>query len=260
MDTLSHRIANRCVGNPDGAPTLEVTILGPELRAESAVTVAIAGADLDATIDGAPVALGSPTAMKPGATLRFGARRSGARAYVAFDGGVDAPVRYAQRLQAGDRIPIGTTGSTSIGNVPTLRARAESRFVTLRAIPGPQAGFFDQRAFDALTHATFTVSPSSNRMAYRLTSDTPIPRAGDREMISDAAFPGGVQVTPARDAILLMADRQVTGGYPQIATVVSADLPAAGQLAPGDVFRFALCTPDEARAALEAQEAPLHVH
>jgi antagonist of KipI len=93
-------------------------------------------------------------------------------------------------------------------------------------------------------------------MAYRL-AGAAIPRVDTTEMISDATFTGGIQVPPSGEPMLLMADRQTTGGYPQIATVVTADLPLAAQLAPGDWIEFAVCSRAEALAALIAQEAQL---
>jgi antagonist of KipI len=127
---------------------------------------------------------------------------------------------------------------------------------------GPQDEYFDEQAFDVLQRTRFTISPQSNRMGYRLR----IPDPGSRipagatmagAMISDATFIGGLQVPPSGEPILLMADRQTTGGYPQIATVITADLPLAGQLAPGDWIEFALCTRREAIAALKEQEEAL---
>jgi antagonist of KipI len=110
---------------------------------------------------------------------------------------------------------------------------------------------------DQLTRIVFTVSTRSDRMGYRLAGDAPLPRAGQGDMLSDATFAGAVQIPPSGDPILLMADRQTTGGYPQVAVVIAADLPAAGQLAPGDAVEFALCTREQAMSALIAQEVRL---
>ena len=126
----------------------------------------------------------------------------------------------------------------------------------LRALPGPQEDFFDAAAYERLQSSVFTVSPQSNRMAYRL-AGAAIPRASDREMISDATVFGGIQIPPSGEPILLMADRQTSGGYPQIATVITADLARAGQLAPGDTVEFRICTRREAMAALISQEGML---
>jgi antagonist of KipI len=107
-----------------------------------------------------------------------------------------------------------------------------------------------------LQRTRFTISPQSNRMGYRLQGE-PVPRLADREMISDAAFTGGIQVPPSGEPIMLMADRQTTGGYPQLAIVITADLPLAAQLAPGDWVEFRVCSRSEALSALVAQEARL---
>jgi KipI family sensor histidine kinase inhibitor len=271
MDPLAHRLANASAGNPDRAASLEVTLLGPELRFERDATVAVAGGDLGATIDHAPIKLCTAVRARAGSTLRFGARGAGARAYVAVQGGFDVPTVLGSRathvlsamgglagraLAAGDRLAIGSTvepGPLPRVTPPLPQPAGGAR---LRVLPGPQDDFFDDTALDVLQRTRFTVSPQSNRMAYRLTGGS-IPRVAEREMISDATSVGGIQVPPSGEPILLMADRQTSGGYPQIATVITADLSAAGQLAPGDWVEFAVCTRREAVAALIAQERQL---
>jgi antagonist of KipI len=136
---------------------------------------------------------------------------------------------------------------------PVLKVAGGAR---LRVLPGPQDDFFPEAAFALLERSRFIVTPQSNRMGYRL-SGAALPRIPDREMISNTTFVGGIQVPASGEPILLMSDRQTTGGYPQLATVITADLPLAGQLAPGDWVEFALCTRAEAIAALRAQEAML---
>jgi KipI family sensor histidine kinase inhibitor len=269
MDAVSHRLANAVVGNTPGAATLEVTLLGPELRFQEDVTLGIAGADLSPTLDGAPVRALTPLRARPGTTLRFGQRRRGARAYVAVAGGIEVEPVLGSRathvlsvmgghrgrpLAAGDRLRIGGTR----GRGATLRVAhaVPEGGATLRVLAGPQEDYFDERAVEQLQQTRFIVSPQSNRMAYRLTGGT-VERIADREMISDATFFGGIQVPPSGEPILLMADRQTSGGYPQIATVITADLPRAGQLAPGDWVAFRICTRREAVAALIAQEGQL---
>lgn len=270
MDLVSHRIANVVVGNDRAAATLEITLQGPELRFDADAMVAIAGADLNATIDGVAIDPCTRTRCRSGGVIRFGRRRSGTRGYLAVDGGIDVSRVLDSRsthattriggvagrpLRAGDTLPIGqSNGRHASRRVPL---DPQPRAVRLRAIPGPQDDFFATSAFDILQQTRFTVSPQSNRMGYRLTGGPPIPRADEREMISDATFAGALQVPPSGDPILLMADRQTTGGYPQIATVITADLPLAGQLAPGDSVEFELCSRSQAIAALVAQEARL---
>ena len=276
LDMVAFRMANALAGNERDAAGLEVTVLGPELRVEQATRVAIAGADLSAALDGTAVAPPCVVTAPPGSVLRFGPPRSGARAYVAFDGGVDVPRAMGSRathigtatgglagrpLNAGDRVPLGRPGGrtasrVAVDRVPDRAAVGRSGAI-LRVLPGPQLDWFDDAAFEVLQRTRFTIASQSNRMGYRLHSDATIPRLPDREMISDATFPGAVQVPASGEPILLLADRQTTGGYPQIATVISADLPLAGQLAPGDWVEFRLCTRAEAIAALVAQEGKL---
>jgi antagonist of KipI len=120
----------------------------------------------------------------------------------------------------------------------------------LRVLRGPQDDWFGDEALEQLESCDFTVQPDSDRMGFRLKGEGRIPRLSKEEMISDAAFTGAVQVPPSGDPILLMADRPTTGGYPQMAVVISADLPRAGQLVPGDSVRFSFCSRSEAHAAL----------
>jgi biotin-dependent carboxylase-like uncharacterized protein len=271
LDRVAHSAANSLVGNDAGAATLEVTLLGPELRLESDAVVAVTGADLDARLDGSAVMLNSTIVCRRGAVLRFGERRSGSRAYVAVDGGIDVEPVLGSRatsvlcglggvegraLVAGDRLPLGAPARQErvrrvIDPAPTPTGGAR-----LRVLPGPHQDFFPDDAFDVLQRARFIITPRSDRMGYRL-EGARLPRIEGREMISDAAFVGGIQVPSSGEPILLMADRQTTGGYPQIATVVTADLPLAGQLAPGDWIEFEICSRRDALRALVAQEGRL---
>jgi KipI family sensor histidine kinase inhibitor len=271
LDRVSHRAANALVGNDASAAALEVTLVGPELRFESDAVIAIAGADLGARIDGADVKVHTPVLCRRGTVLRFGERRSGSRAYVAVDGGIDVEPVLGSRatsvvcglggldgraLLAGDRLPLGAPtrperARRAVDAPPMPRGGAR-----IRVLPGPHEDFFPAQAFDYLQRARFVVTPRSDRMGYRLEGER-LPRLAGREMISDAAFTGGIQVPSSGEPILLMADRQTTGGYPQIATVITADLPLAGQLAPGDWIEFAVCSRGEALSALAAQEERL---
>jgi KipI family sensor histidine kinase inhibitor len=270
MDPVSHRLANIVVGNHPEAATIEVTLLGPELRIEREIVLAVAGADLSATLDREMVKLNVPVRARPGSVLRFGDRRQGARAYVGVAGGIDVRPVLGSRathvpsamggfdgrpLAAGDRLGLGALAAAPPVAAPQDAAPSAGG-ARLRVLAGPQDDFFGPAAWHVLERSRFTVTPRSNRMAYRLAGGT-IERTSDLEMISDATFMGGIQIPPAGDPILLMADRQTTGGYPQIATVITADLPLAAQMAPGDSVEFTMCTRREALAALIGQEGKL---
>ena len=269
MDWYSHRLANQRAGNPRGAAALEVTLMGPELLAERDVVCAVAGAEFDVMVDGLRVDPTRAFDVRQGARLQFGERRAGARAVLAVRGGFDVPAILNSRstslisrmgpfggrpLKTGDRLPIGSIveGVDSRG-MPLVLPDGGAR---VRVVAGPQDDWFTDEALNALTSTRFTVTPESNRMGYRL-SGPRLDRRDAREMLSDATAIGSLQVPPSGLPILLMADRQTTGGYPKIGTVILADLPLAGQLAPGDWIEFRSCTRAEAVEALRQREAAL---
>ncbi len=269
MDPVAHRVANALVGNPVDAATLETTLIGPDLRFGQETVVAIAGGDLWPMLDGAEVPIGAPFRCPSGSVLRFGDRRSGARAYVAFDGGVDVDPVLGSRathvmsrmggvqgrpLRAGDRVALGPP--TARAKTKPFSAPRSKGGARLRVLPGPQADHFDGSALDALQRKRFTISAQSDRMGYRLLEAA---IAGHRlgDMISDVMLMGGVQIPPSGEPILLMADRQTTGGYPQLAVVITADLPLAAQLGPGDWIEFEVCRRADAIAALVAAEGKI---
>lgn len=267
MDRLAHRVANAVVGNESFAATLEVTVVGPELTCLKNTVVAVAGADLGAHVGGQPIGHHQAIALAAGATLGFQSRRRGARAYIAFAGGIDVPLVLGSRsthvssglggvdgrpLRAGDRLSLAPRGPLRARTLPPPTARLAVGGARLRVLPGPQKDSFSPNAIDQLTATRFIVSAESNRMGYRLTGAA-VPSPQD-EMISDVTFPGALQIPPSGEPILLMADRGTTGGYPQLAILISADLPVAGQLAPGDWVEFEFTTMAEALSALQEQE------
>lgn len=271
MDAFSHRLANLVVGNDPGAATLEVTLIGPELEFDAETLVAVCGAEFSLTLNGRAMPLGVAVPVPGGSRLQFGRRLAGARAYIAVAGGVRTPPVLGSRathlvsgmgglggraLVAGDRLPIGDAASI-VGplRVAGLPLPAQGR-VRLRLLPGVQADWFAPQAASTLTGVSFRVSPRSNRMGYRL-EGPPLARLRPDEPISEPLAFGAIQVPAAGEPILLMADRQTAGGYPKIASVIAADLPIAGQLAPGDFVEFSFCSRQEAAAALIARERPL---
>ncbi|HXH05579.1 MAG TPA: biotin-dependent carboxyltransferase family protein [Vicinamibacterales bacterium] len=269
MDAGSLRLANRLVGNDPRAAALEITLIGPELQFDGDVVVALTGADVEATLDGRPVPRRVAVAAAAGSILRFGPRRRGARAYLAVRGGIDVePVAGSRAtgvaarfgplggrpLRSGDVLPVGDL----ISEEPVWQVVDESRLpplpeggATVRLLWGPDE--FPAAARERLLTARFIVSIDSNRMGYRL--EGPRLVGGGGEQLSEATPIGSLQVPPSGQPILLMADRQTTGGYARIGTVITADLDLAGQLAPGDWIAFAPCDRAEAIAALRARRA-----
>lgn len=269
MDAYSHRLANRLLGNADMASALEITLVGPELRAEARAICAVAGADFQVSVDGRHVNMHAPFEIRAGAVLRFGGRRAGARATLAIAGGFTLPAVFGSQatslisrlgpfprpLAAGDRLPFDAPAAPDarLTGVPLPLPDGGAR---VRVIMGPQEAFFTAEAHAALLTSRYVVTAQSNRMGYRL-AGTRLEHVDAADVLSDATPMGTLQVPRSGEPILLMADRQTTGGYPRIATVITADLPIAGQLAPGDWIEFVACTRREAMDALRRREGRL---
>jgi allophanate hydrolase subunit 2 len=161
-------------------------------------------------------------------------------------------------LKAGDRIPYGDGVSVPVGRTRPVPAVSLPHALPapIRVLAGPQTDFFADGALDVLQSAPYIVGGKSDRMGFRLEGPA-LTHSRGADTISDATSLGALQVPASGQPILLMADRQTTGGYPKIATVIAADLCVAGQLGPGDAIRFTVCTPRDAMAALIAQERAL---
>jgi antagonist of KipI len=270
MDWYSHRLANQIVGNEPGAAALEMTLIGPELEAEGNVICAVAGADVAISVDGRAVPLHAPFDVPSGSRLRIGGRQHGARATLAVRGGIAVPALFGSRathlvsamgpfggrpVAADARLPIGDAiaGDPGRAGRPLPMPYGGSR---LRIMAGPQRDRFTEDAWSTFTHSRYTVTPHSNRMGYRL-EGARLTHVESADILSEATSIGTIQVPSSGLPILLMADRQTTGGYTSIATVVTADLPIAGQLAPGDWVEFVACSREQAIAALREREAAL---
>jgi antagonist of KipI len=279
MDPRALRLSNALVGNDAEAAALEVTLIGPEVEFEDERTVAVCGAEFDLSVDRRMRTSATAFTLYAGDRMRFGARRRGARAYLAVNGGFDVPsvlgsrsTHAASRIGGYDGRPLATGDVVPLGQPTQGACRSASthgglglevgmellpdRCARLRVLPGPQGDGFPDRALAQLQSAPFVVRPESNRMGYRLKGPLlDIARGHDR--LSSPTVLGALQVPLDGQPILLMADRQATGGYLTLATVISADIGWAGQLAPGDSVSFEVCTPREALSALIAQERTL---
>jgi biotin-dependent carboxylase-like uncharacterized protein len=271
MDAYSHRLANRLVGNDPNAAALEITLVGPELEVDGELACAVCGAVFEVTAGGRAVAANQVFDVHRGERVRFGRRVAGARATLAVRGGFDEPPTLGSRatslvsgmgpfggraLTAGDVLHVGRSPAAALPTAPVRTPRLPEGGARLRAIAGPHDRLFAPQSIDLFFNARFTLTPKSNRMGYRL-EGPPLEHGPDAEILSDATPMGSVQVPKSGQPILLMADRQTTGGYPKIATVIGADLPLAGQLAPGDWVCFTPCTRREAADAMVRLERRL---
>lgn len=248
-DRASYRRGNRLVGNPPGAASLEVTLGGLVLRAESAVTVAVTGAPCP----GAP--LDAPHRLAPGDELRLGVPVTGVRTYVAVRGGIDVDPVLGSRstdtlsglgpapLRPGDVLPVGREAGTMPG-VDQAPARSPAGHVRLRVTPGPRQDRFGADALTLLRSATWTVGPDSDRIGVRL-SGPPLRPAAELvgvELPSEGVLRGAVQVPPSGQPVVFLADAPVTGGYPVIAYVrdgePGSDVDLLAQARPGTTVRL----------------------
>jgi antagonist of KipI len=262
MDRFAHRAANLLVGNAEGDATLECTLTGPQLLVEHSCLVAITGADLDPRVNGQAGPMWTGFFLGQGDRLTFGPRRSGGRGYIAVAGGIEADRwlgsastyllaarggLHGRTLKAGDQVSTArkATRPTVSGHHLIERMRPQYADHTLFAIAGPHVKRLDPEGRGWLFGAAFTVSREADRMGYRLDGRR-LATSGD-ELLSFGLTAGAVQVPHGGQPILLMADHQTAGGYPVVATVVSASMPVAAQLVPGDELHFKEVTLERAR-------------
>ncbi|MCM3698878.1 biotin-dependent carboxyltransferase family protein [Paenibacillus macerans] len=291
MDAFALRIANLLVGNEEGEAGLEITMMGPEIVFEQTALISICGGDLSPKLNGVSLP-GWRTILAPkGSTLNFGPMKQGCRAYLAVSGGVDVPVQMNSRstylragiggyhgraLAKGDRLPVGSMSLQSLHMLGLLAREAEnnlgavSRWAVsadlippyepnpvIRVIAGEQYDLFREESKALFISEPFEVLPQSDRMGYRLNGPE-LKLMKTVEMISSAVTMGTVQVPPDGNPIVLMADRQTTGGYPMIAQMASMDLPLLAQVNLGGKVRFQLISLREAqRQLIEREQAIL---
>lgn len=262
MDRFAHAAANLLVGNDRRDATLECTISGPELVAERATVVAVTGGDLGLLVNGRDAAMWTGIFLAAGDRLGFSGRRSGARAYIALAGGIAGDVWLGSRstyllvgkggmqgraIKAGDLLKSASDRSAPLvaGRQLPPALRPDYAGHPLAAIGGPHLRRLDADSRKALFGATFKLSNQADRMGYRLEGPA-LTQKGD-ELLSFGLAAGAVQVVNSGQTILLMADHQTAGGYAVPATVVSAALPQAAQLLPGDELQFRSVTETQAR-------------
>lgn len=281
MDPFAHRLANALIGNPREAATLEITLVGPELRFGDDRLIAVSGAQFGLTVDNAPIGHETAVRVRAGSILRFGARVNGARAYLAIEGGINVPVVLGSRsthlpsatggwhgraLQKGDVLPLGPSrpgaeppqplASVATPEVLPGSDAIDARPVVVRVLPGPQDDQFVDTALTQLTSQPYRVGIDSNRMGYRLEGPV-VAHASGPDIVPDATPVGTLQVPGSGQPVLLMADRQTTGGYAKLATIISADIGVVAQVTPGQRIAFQVVTTATATAALIARERRL---
>lgn len=272
MDPRAAAIANILAGNPENDAVLECTMLGPQLRFDADNTIAITGGDLTASLDGQPLPTYRAIAVQAGQTLRFQSPKTGCRAYIAFTGGLDIPIVMGSRstymkakiggfqgrkLQKDDVIGFRAPGTPKNMHERYIYPEFIPRPVyTLRVVMGPQDDAFTQAGIATFLGETYSVTNEFDRMGCRMDGPA-IQHVTDGNIISDGIAFGAIQIPTEGKPIIMMADRQTTGGYTKIANVISADFRLLGQLKAGDKVRFEKVSVQAAQEALLDQRAAL---
>ncbi|MCX5383650.1 biotin-dependent carboxyltransferase family protein [Streptomyces sp. NBC_00083] len=253
LDLPASRLANRLVGNAEGAAVLETTVNGCAVRVRCAATVAVTGAACPVTVDGRPAAWGAAVRVPSGAVVEVGPATRGVRSYVAFAGGIVVEPVLGSRstdllsglgpapLRDGVVVPLGRPAGACprVDGAPAPGVPGE---LVLRVRPGPRADWFAPDAPAVLAAGRYRVSPASNRIGLR-TEGPALRRAIEGELPSEGMVLGAVQVPPDGLPVVFLADHPTTGGYPVLGVVPERDLAAAAQAAPGTRLRFALTGP-----------------
>jgi allophanate hydrolase len=275
LDRDGYVLANALVGNRNGAACLEMMGSGPEFEViASSVRLALVGGSDSLEIKGQ-----SERLVRAGRSVRLG-RGDRARirlggdafcSYLAIEGGFDVPLCLGSRSTymragfggfSGRAIRSGDALNGFAGDVP---ARQELAFGAerdlrlsqpIRAVLGPQDDYFTKTAIEEFVHGTYTISAASDRMGFRLDGPA-LQHKGDYNIVSDGIVTGSIQVPGSQLPIVLMADAQTTGGYPKIATVISADLPVLGVRSAGREVRFQLVSREQAIGIRRAEHQKL---
>ncbi|MGG4489158.1 biotin-dependent carboxyltransferase family protein [Metabacillus idriensis] len=280
MDTLSHRIANMLVGNSENEAAIEMTMLGSHFEFQSDSLISICGGDLSPILNDRPAKMWRPLIVKKGGLLKFGGAKKGCRAYLAVAGGIGVPEVMGSKstylragiggyegraIENGDILSIGEMSAQSIklhesllDSAPhsEIEWSASPEFIPflreddfVRVIKGRQFDDFSEESKSMIFTESYKITPNSDRMGYRM--DGPLLSLEEKtEMISEAVSFGTIQVPADGNPIILLADRQTTGGYPKIAQVASVDLPYLAQYKPGQVVRFKEISLEEAQELL----------
>lgn len=292
MDTFSHRIANLLVGNEENQATLEITLHGPVIQFEKDALISICGGDLSPMINGEPVHMWRCILIKQGCRLSFGPCKAGCRSYLAVAGGFKVPeVMHSQStylragiggflgraLKGGDRLQFQNPRSLSIKIFYFLKLVGNQHSFTemvwsvspglippfqnqlpIRIVEGREFHLFSKESREKFLSAKFNVTTQSDRMGYRL--NEPVLQLKDPvDLLSEAVSFGTIQVPSEGKPIVLLADRQTTGGYPKIAQIASVDFPKIAQAKPGNMLSFHKITHKEAQLLYIKQQQELQL-
>lgn len=263
MDTRSFKIANLLLDNPENEAVLEFTLIGPTLEFTSETIIAITGGDFQPQINGEPAPMYTAIYMHKGDILKFGSAKTGSRGYIAFSSYLSIPVVMGSRC-TNLKSKIGGFKGRKLQDGDYINFRIKRRYLpfflsrklepddfsqeetVLRVVMGPQDDMFSRQGIETFLNTEYTVTSEFDRMGCRLDGAF-IARKDEADMISDGIALGSIQVPSHGKPIVLLADRQTTGGYPKIATVTSVDIPKLVQRKTDHKIRFKAITVQEAQ-------------
>jgi antagonist of KipI len=271
MDREAFLLANRLVGNADDAAGLECTFSGPRIEFADARWVAITGAEMRVTLNGAAMPRWAAFEVRAGDVLRLGPARLGVRGYLAVSGGINTPPVLGSRstylrgqlggfegraLSTGDCLPLGPASGGAPAEVHQSFIPDYTVEPTVRVVLGPQDDRFTKGGIMTLFDAPYEMTPQIDRMGARLRGAR-IEHARGHDIVSDGVALGGIQVVGDGQPIMLLADRQSTGGYTKIGAVCSFDIGRVCQVKPGQRLRFRQVSVAEAHEFLRAYRREL---
>ena len=271
MDRYAFVLANRLAGNADGAAALECTLLGPRFEVDVPCAAAVTGASMPVAVNGREAPGWTTLLLNPGDVVKLGTARSGVRSYIAFSGGIDVPTvmgsrstylrgglggRDGRALRKEDRLRLFAAALPRPSRIAAHAVPDYEAEPAIRVILGPQADRFTEDGITALLESPYQMLPQSDRMGARLRGER-ISHSRGHDIISDGIAPGSIQVPGDGQPIVLLVDRQSTGGYAKVATVCSFDIGRIGQVKPGRPLRFRAVTVAEAHGLLRDAHAVL---
>ena len=280
MDRVASRMANVLVDNSDSEAVVEFCLVGPVLRFDEEVNIAVCGGDFGIDVNGKVYPANKAVHVPAGGTVRITTGRVGIYGSLAVGGGLDIPEVMGSRstnlrcgigghegriLMAGDviglRDPSNGKRDLSWRWVPRRRLVApdEPGITQIRVIPGPQEDMFTEEGIRTFYESNYVISSHSDRMGYRLNGPA-VESVSGCDILTDGIVNGSVQICGTGEPIVMMADRQTTGGYAKIASVINVDIPLFAQLRPGQKVHFVKCTIREAQQLIRETAAAWEEH
>ena len=269
LDVVAYRIGNALL-KQENAAAIEMTLIGGTFVFTKPTTIVLTGGEMNATLNGNGIAMNKALTIQAGDELACGAIRNGVRSYLCIKGGFDVPVVMDSRstyvkarigghegraLKSGDELPYNE--SAPVMQISQVQSAPFYKDGPIRILKGTEWDRFNSEVQQAFLHNTYEISLEADRMGFRMIPKDPIRIDAPFQLISEAVTFGTIQMPPNGEPIILMVDRQTTGGYPKIGQVIAADLHRLAQLAPKQSIEFRVVSIAEAEILYEQLERGL---